>query len=37
MPGEAANLLEYLRGRYPECEVTVMYEAGILYPGPLRR
>ena len=29
IPGQAANLLDYLRGRYPECEVTVMYEAGF--------
>ena len=29
LPREAANLLEYLRGRYPECEVRVMYQAGF--------
>lgn len=29
IPGQTKNLLDYLRGRYPTCEVSVIYEAGF--------
>jgi len=29
MPAQYDNLRNYLRGKYPECEVVVMYEAGF--------
>jgi transposase len=29
LPGEAANLLKYLQSRYPQCQLSVIYEAGF--------